>query len=96
MPQPINPSAMALGGTAALLNQFSGYALGSIIAGVVSIGVPIFTSFYFPILPIFGAIGGIRAIMRGKLIGGLVGIALNVVGGIISLMASGILNPGGS
>src|SRR5690242_7838226 len=52
MPQPINPVAMGLGGSAVLINQFTGPALGSIIAGVLSIGVPMFTTFYFPILPI--------------------------------------------
>ena len=91
MPQPINPAAVGFGGAGMLLSQFTGAALGSIIAGVLSIGVPLFTSFYFPILPIFGLLGGFNAIRRGKLIGGLVGIALNVVGGIVSLIASGIL-----
>jgi hypothetical protein len=91
MPQPINPVAMGLGGSAVLINQFTGPALGSIIAGVLSIGVPMFTTFYFPILPIFGVLGGIGAIIRGKPIGGLVGLILSLIGGYMSLQASGIL-----
>lgn len=94
MPPPINPTSAAFGISGGIMSQFTGAALGSIVAGALSIGVPIFSTFYFPVLPIFGVLSGFRAIMRGKLIGGLVGIALNVVGGIISLMASGILGGG--
>jgi heme/copper-type cytochrome/quinol oxidase subunit 1 len=51
--------------------------------------------FYFYILPIFGIIYGIRAMMRGFVIGGGIGLGLNVLAGLASLTAAGILNPGG-
>lgn len=95
MPQPLNPVAVGLGGSAMLMNQFTGPALGSIIAGVLSIGLPLFTTFYFPILPILGILGAIGAMVRGRLIGGLVGLVLNLIGGFLSLQASGILGGGG-
>jgi hypothetical protein len=71
--------------------QFGGAAAWSIGLGVVSIVVPLFATFYFPILPIIGFINAIRAIQRGRLIGGIVGIAVNAVGGLVALFASGLL-----
>jgi hypothetical protein len=47
---------------------------------------------FFYVLPIFGLIRGVQAVTRGQVIGGGVGIVLNVIGGIISLLASGILS----
>ncbi len=73
------------------MSQFRGPAGASILIGVISIGVPLFTNFYFPILPIFGVISAIRAIMRGLLIGGVIGLVLNVLGGVMSLIASGLI-----
>lgn len=95
MPQAIGPaSGLNLGA------QIAG-AGWSIALGAISILVPIITSmfmggsvFYFYVLPIFGVIRGIQAVTRGYVIGGVIGIALNVVGGLISLLASGVINPG--
>jgi hypothetical protein len=74
-----------------LMSQFTGLAMWSIILGLLSVGVPVVTglisngsSFYFYILPIFGFIRGVQAVTRGQLIGGIVGIVLNIFGGIIS------------
>jgi hypothetical protein len=74
-----------------LTSQFTGAAAWSIGFGLVSIIVPFVTNFYFPILPIFGLLNGVRAIQRGKIIGGIVGIVLNVIGGIVSLLFSGLI-----
>jgi len=81
------------------MSQFRGLAAWSVILGVVSVGVPIVTFFaaggtvtFFYVLPIFGLIRGVQALTRGQVIGGGVGIVLNVIGGIISLLASGILS----
>jgi hypothetical protein len=74
-----------------LAYQFSGNALWSIIFGLVSVVVPIVTSFYFPILPLFGLWRGVLAIQRGRVAGGVVGLVLNVLGGLVSLLASGLL-----
>jgi hypothetical protein len=74
-----------------LMSQFTGLAMWSIILGVVSVGVPLVSGLvfgggvvYFYILPIFGLIRGIQAVTRGQVIGGVVGIVLNILGGLIS------------
>jgi hypothetical protein len=51
--------------------------------------------YYFYVLPIFGVIYSVRLLIRGVLIGGIVGVVLNVVAGLASLTASGLLNSGG-
>ena len=74
-------------------------ARSSIIVGVVGIIVPVIWSivtggssvFYFYILPVFGLIYGVRAMTRGAVIGGGIGVALNVVAGLVSLVSSGLL-----
>ncbi len=77
---------------ASIMSQFTGMALWSVILGAASVGVPILTALssgghivYFYIIPIFGLIRGIQAVTRGQVIGGIVGIVLNVIGGLISL-----------
>jgi hypothetical protein len=74
-----------------LTSQFTGLAMWSIILGLVSVGVPIVSGLvgngsvvFFYILPIFGFIRGVQAVTRGQVIGGIVGIVLNILGGIIS------------
>jgi len=70
--------------------------------GLIGVVVPIVWAiassggsvFYFYILPVFGLIYGVRSITRGFVIGGIIGVVLNVVAGLISLTASGIINPG--
>ncbi len=97
MPQPITPTA----GGVNLGAQIRG-AGWSIAVGVAGILLPIISAFilggtvyYFYVLPIFGIIYGVRAIMRGFVIGGIAGVVLNVIAGVISLTASGLINPGG-
>ena len=75
-----------------VMSQFTGMALWSVILGVLAVGVPILTALtngghivYFYVIPIFGLIRGIQAVTRGLVIGGIVGIVLNVIGGLISL-----------
>jgi len=74
-----------------LTSQFTGIAMWSIILGVLSVGVPIATGLMgngsitvFYILPIFGFIRGVQAVTRGQMIGGIVGIVLNIMGGLLS------------
>jgi hypothetical protein len=88
---PGQSSAVAVGGAGTFLSQFGGAAAWSIGCGLVAIIVPLVSSFYFPVLPIAGALNGWRAIVRGRVIGGLVGIGLNIVAGLLSLIASGLL-----
>jgi hypothetical protein len=82
------------GGAGALLFQFGGPAFFSILAGAASIVMPFVAGYYFIVLPIAGLASAVRAIQRGRLLGGMVGIVLNAVGGIVSLLASGIVGPG--
>jgi len=88
---PLPPAAVAAGGTGALLYQLGGPAAWSIGFGLVSIVVPFVSNFYFPILPIFGLINAVRALQRGRTIGGVVGIVLNLLGGLVTLFASGLI-----
>jgi hypothetical protein len=88
MPPGIGPAAAGAG----LLSQFSGRALWSIGCGLVSIIVPFATNFYLPVLPIIGAFYGIQAIRRGKVIGGVVGLALSAIGGVVALISSGVIH----
>lgn len=92
-PQPYSAPAAVVGGAMAggLLYQLGGPAGWSIVFGLVSIVVPFATNYYFPILPIAGAISAIRALQRGRVIGGIIGIAVNVIGGLVSLLASGVI-----
>lgn len=92
-PQPYAPPAGVVGGAMAggLIYQLGGPAAWSIAFGLISVVVPFATNYYFPILPIAGAISAIRAIQRGRVIGGIIGIAVNVVGGLVSLLASGLI-----
>ena len=89
--QPFPTAGAAAGGTGALLYQLGGPAAWSIGFGLVSIIVPFVTDYYFPILPIAGLISAVRAFSRGRVIGGVIGIAVNIVGGLVSLMASGLI-----
>jgi len=74
------------------MSQFTGMALWSVVLGALAVGVPVLTALsnnghilYFYVIPIFGFIRGIQAVTRGQLIGGVVGIVLNAIGGLISL-----------
>jgi len=76
-------------------------ARSSIIVGVIGIIVPIVwaivstnSTFYFYILPIFGLIYGVRAMGRGFVLGGIIGVVLNLIAGVINLTAAGVINPG--
>ncbi len=97
MPNPIGPAAGAGLGLGAQLYA----ARSSIIVGVIGILVPVLsavffggTVVYFYVLPAFGIYYGIRVLTRGVVIGGLIGIALNVLAGLASLTAAGLINPG--
>ena len=80
-----------LGGVGYLTYQFGGAAAFSILAGLASIALPFVAGRYFIWLPIAGIISGGRAIQRGRAIGGIVGITVSVLGGIVSLFASGLI-----
>lgn len=73
-------------GAVGILAQFEPPALWAIIAGLVTIVVPFMFGRVFFFLPIIAVITGVRAIQGGKLIGGIVGIVLGVIGGIITLI----------
>lgn len=68
------------------MSQFSGDALWSIGLALLSIIVPFLFNRVFFFLPLIGLFYGIRAIRRGRMIGGIVGLVLNVIGGIITIL----------
>jgi hypothetical protein len=71
--------------------QFGGPAAYSVIVGLLGIGLPLFAGYYFRVLPLFGILSGVRAIMRGRVLGGAVGIAVNVLAGLLSLVSAGLI-----
>ena len=96
MPQPITPSGgINLGAQIMGAGWSIGVGVAGILLPIVSAFILGGTVYYFYVLPIFGVVYGVRAIMRGFLIGGIAGIVLNVIAGFISLTASGFINPGG-
>jgi hypothetical protein len=90
-PQEVAAPIGFLGGMAYLAYQFGGPAAVSIIAGLACIALPFAANRYFIVLPISGVISGARAIQGGRAIGGIAGITLSILGGVISLIASGLL-----
>ena len=85
VPPPYLPVAAA-GTGLNLMSQFSGDALWSVGFGLAATIVPFVLNRVFFFLPLIGLFYGVRAIMRGRMIGGIVGIVLNVIGGIITLI----------
>jgi hypothetical protein len=73
-------------GAVGIMSQFEPPALWAIIAGLVTVIAPIFFGRVFFFLPIVAIITGVRAIMGGKLIGGVVGIVLGAIGGVLTLV----------
>ena len=85
MPQPIAPASGM--GLAAILSQVTGVAGGGILLGLATVIVPLAFGYVFYVLPIAGFLAGIAAIRRGQLIGGVIAIVLNAMGGILTLVA---------
>jgi small-conductance mechanosensitive channel len=83
---PPQPGVGAGWGLVGILAQFEPPALWAIIAGLITVIAPIFFGWVFFWLPIVAVITGVRAIMAGKLIGGIVGIVLGAIGGILTLI----------
>jgi hypothetical protein len=86
-PPPVLPTAPAGAGAAGIIRQFTGNAGWSLLLGVVTIAVPFIFNRVFFFLPIIGFVAGILAIRRGQLIGGIVGLVLNAIGGLITAFA---------
>jgi hypothetical protein len=82
MPQAVGPAPVGV----SMISQFTGAAGWGILLGLVTIAVPFIFGRVFFFLPIIGLIAGIQAIRTGKLIGGIVAIVLNIIGGIITLI----------
>jgi hypothetical protein len=70
-----------------VVSQFGGDAALACGLGLVSILVPFFLGRIFYFMPLLGIFYGVRAITRGRMIGGIVGIVLSVIGGLITLLA---------
>ncbi|HUE66809.1 MAG TPA: hypothetical protein VMP38_01410 [Candidatus Acidoferrum sp.] len=83
---PPQPGVAAGWGLVGILAQFEPPALWAIIAGLITVIAPIFFGWVFFWLPIVAVITGVRAIMAGKVIGGVAGIVLGAIGGILTLI----------
>jgi len=57
------------------------------VVGLATVVVPFLFARVFFFLPIIGLLTGVQAIRGGRLIGGIIGIVLSVIGGIITLIA---------
>src|SRR6266851_7073076 len=77
--------------TQGLGHQFGGSALWSTVFGLASVMVPLVTPVYFPILPIVGLWRGVLAVRSGRVADGVIGLVINAIGCIVSLLASGLL-----
>jgi len=85
--QPPPPyAAMGLAGAAGLMSQFTGRAAWSIGVGLVTIIAPFVVHWVFYVLALVGLLYGVQAIRRGQLIGGIIGIVLNVIGGLLTVV----------
>ena len=88
-------ASAGIGGAGTLLYQFGGAAGWSVGLGLVSIASPFVTGFYFPVMPVVGGINAMRAIRRGRVLGGAVGLGLNLLGGLVSILAYASTRIGG-
>jgi hypothetical protein len=71
---------------AGLMSQFTGNAGWGILVGLATILVPLLFQRVFFFLPIIGLIIGIYAIVRRQVIGGVIAVVLNVIGGILTII----------
>ena len=79
-------AAMGVAGAAGLMSQFTGRAAWSIGVGLVTIIAPFVVHWVFYVLALVGLLYGVQAIRRGQLIGGIIGIVLNVIGGLLTIV----------
>lgn len=84
--QPPPYAAMGVAGAAGLMSQFTGRAAWSIGVGLVTIIAPFVVHWVFYVLALVGLLYGVQAIRRGQLIGGIIGIVLNVIGGLLTIV----------
>ena len=73
-------------GSAGLVAQFTGNAGWGILVGIATILVPLLFQRVFFFLPIIGLIIGIYAVVRKQVIGGVIAVVLNVIGGILTII----------
>jgi hypothetical protein len=78
--------------TRGLAYQLGGDALAAIAFGAASVVAPLVTPIYFPVLPIFGLWRGVLAVRGGRVAGGVIGLVVSMLGCLVSLLASGLLN----
>jgi hypothetical protein len=83
---PYAPAAIGAGASLGVLSQFTGSAAWAIGLGLATIIVPFTLGRVFYITPIVAFLAGIRAERAGKVIGGVVGMVLSVIGGIITVI----------
>jgi hypothetical protein len=86
-PPPVLPTQRAGTGGAGFISQFKGPAGWACLVGVITIVVPFAFGRVFFFLPIIGLILALQAIFRNRqMVGGIIGLVLNVIGGIVTLI----------
>jgi hypothetical protein len=83
---PGQSAAVASAGAGGFLSQFGGAAAWSIGCGLVAIIVPLVSTFYFPVRS--RRPERLAAIVRGRMLGGLVGSGSNIIAYFMSLAFS--------
>ena len=79
------PQPIAAAGPAGLISQFTGNAGWAILVGLITVIVPLaFNRIYF-FLPVIGLIIAIYAIVRKQVIGGILALVLNIIGGVLTI-----------
>ena len=93
-PSPPSPDAASsaakpaakVGGVTKIVWQFGGMAAVGCLIGLATVIVPLAFGHVFYVLPIAGLLAAVQAVRGGRQIGGVVGIVLNAVGGILTVL----------
>jgi len=70
-----------------VLDQVGGIAAWGLLIGLATVLVPLLLHRPLYVLPVAGLLAGVQAIRRGQLVGGVIAIVLNVLGGLFTLVA---------
>jgi hypothetical protein len=85
-PRPPAPAPPA-GRFQGVLDQVGGIAAWGLLIGLAAVLVPLVLHRPLYVLPIAGLLAGVQAIRRGQLVGGIIALVLNVLGGLFTLVA---------
>lgn len=81
------PAPMQSAGRTGLIAQFTGNAAYGILIGLASVVIPLVLNRVYFFLPLAGLIVAIYALVKRQVIGGVIGVILNVIGGIFVILS---------